>query len=121
MDNVCNFSDLIKSKVISNSVGFLGDISSNYGISYDFSYADFVKFNNNLFSMYEYKKEIYKYEEDMEMFLIATMIDSIENNKKKISIEDILDGIFLVRTSNYEDNMKLRNKSLTKIIRIEEV
>ena len=121
MSNIYNFSDLIKSKVIANSVGFLYDISIDYDISYEFSYTEFVRFNNNLFSMYEYRKDVYKYEEDMKFFLIATMIDAKENNKKKISIEDILDGIFLVRTNNYEDNKKLRNKALTKTIITEEI
>ncbi len=95
-----NISDFIKSRTIRNSVELFSAAHFSYGVNCDFDSGKFENFINNTYSIYEYHNEIYKYEKDMGTFLGHAIATSIEKGKKRITIEDILDSIWEVKTSD---------------------
>lgn len=114
VDNIYEFGKVIKEKVISNSMKLICDASNSYGINFDFEFSDFVRLSDNLYNVYEYKQEVYKYEQDMDVFLTFTIINSVETGKENVKIEDILDTIYEVKTTDEKKLAEKKNKVLAK-------
>lgn len=111
MDNVCELRKLIINKAVSKNLKAISDASAIYGMNIDFSREKFLDFHYNLFDIYEYHNEIYKYMDELELSIIVAITNSMYNNKK-LSLEDIRDGIFYVKSLNKDEfsNIKILNK-----------
>ncbi len=94
-----NISDFIKNRTIHKSVELFSIARISFGISCDFSSAEFEKLIDEIYKLYEYHNDIYKYEEDIDIFLRYTIMNGIRNGRKKITSEDILDSIWEVKTN----------------------
>lgn len=108
MNEVYEFRDLIVKKAISKNLEIIGDASLVHGIATNFSKREFFDFHYDIFDIYEYHNEVYKYMEELELSIIV----ALENNRynhKKLSLEDIRDGIFYVKTV---DNNKFSNSGI---------
>ena len=115
MNNVVNLDKIRQDKVYESSVRFLKNTSAFYEIDYDFSLDRFRNLHNNLYDIYKYENKIYRYQEDVELFLKMTFFDAINSNKKSIKISDILDGIFICKTNDLEvKKVQIRGKELWK-------
>lgn len=102
MEKVYEFGDAVKKKVLSNSLNFFKDTTDYYGVKFYFSYTSFSNFINIFYEIYEYKNKVFKFEDDMEKFLLTTLNMILESGKKNISIDDIRDGIW--ETSVHDDS-----------------
>lgn len=111
MNEVCEFRDLIVKKAISKNLDIIGDASLVHGIATSFSKREFFDFHYDVFDIYEYHNEVYKYMEELELSIIVALENNIYNHKK-LSLEDIRDGIFYVKTvdDNKFSNIRVFNK-----------
>lgn len=107
MENVKEFGDTIRNNVLNNSIDFFRKTTKLFGVNYTFSVTNYSNFNNDLYDYYEYKKQVYKYEEDINGSLYTALAISFLRKKKDIEIDDIRDGVYEYLTS---DDKKLISK-----------
>ena len=110
------FENIIKNKCISDGFNLLAHAKFLYGMTYDFGTRDFENFTSNLFDVYKYHNEIYKYSDDMHTFLEHAIVANIESGKRVLTLEDIRDAIWSINSNN-EDNCKVVSATLHKIKR----
>lgn len=111
---------VIKNKTIYDGLDLFGKAKSLYGISYSFSMKNFENFAINLFDVYKYNNEIYKYRQDVRIFLEHAIVSNIEKGKKILTLEDISDSIWNVKTNSDKDNCRILSVPLHKIKRMQE-
>ena len=111
---------VIKNKTIYDSLDLFGKAKSLYGISYSFSMKNFENFAINLFDIYKYNNEIYKYRQDVRIFLEHAIVSNIEKGKKILTLEDISDSIWNVKTNSDKDNCRILSVPLYKIKKMQE-
>ena len=104
---------VIKNKTIYDSLDLFGKAKSLYGISYSFSMKNFENFAINLF-------DIYKYRQDVRIFLEHAIVSNIEKGKKILTLEDISDSIWNVKTNSDKDNCRILSVPLYKIKKMQE-
>lgn len=109
------FETVIKNKTIYDGLYLFGRAKSLYDISYDFSMKSFESFANDLFDIYKYNNEIYKYSEDVHIFLEHAILSNVEKDKKRLTLEDIRDSIWDVKTNSDKDNCRILSVPLHKI------
>ena len=109
------FESVIKNKTIYDGFDLFGRAKSLYGISYSFSMKNFENFANNLFDIYKYNNEIYKYSEDVHIFLEHAIVSNIEKGKKILTLEDIRDSIWNIKTNSDKDNCRILSMPLHKV------
>lgn len=95
-----NISDFIKNRTIRKSVELFSIANISCGVNCEFSSGEFENFIDTTYDLYEYHNRIYQYEEDIDAFIRYTIMKKISNNKRKITIENILDSIWEVKTND---------------------
>lgn len=108
MGNIISLEDRKKEKVYNNSILYFSYVSYLYEIEIDITRRNFKKFNDVLFDIYKRKNEIYKYENDMVLFLETAVSNTVSNNKKRLNLETILDSIFEIKTNNKNNYQKIK-------------
>lgn len=93
-------SDFIKNRTIRKSVELFNIANLSFGVECSFSLGKFENFIDNTYKLYEYNNEVFKYEEDIDTFLRYTIMKKVFNNKRRITIENILDSIWEVKTND---------------------
>ena len=83
-----SFQEKLQQKVWMNSKELLTQ-ASFYGIRLDFSMDIFMKFHQDLFSLYQSKNLIYQYADDMHVFLSSALFKKTSNHSI-LKMEDIL-------------------------------
>ncbi len=102
---IFDYGKIIKNNTFRDSVELFDTYSSFYNVKFDFSYNEFENFINNLYMLYEDHKEIYKYRSDMQQFLLYAIDNKTKCSKKIITLEDILDSIYEIKTNKDDNNI----------------
>lgn len=108
MNNIISLEDRRKEKVYNNSILYFSYVSYLYDIEIDITIKKLKNFNDNLFDIYKRKQEIYKYENDMILFLETAVSNTISNNRKILNLETILDSIFEIKTKEEKHYQKIK-------------
>ncbi len=90
--------DTIQNKTMGDSIKFFSEIYFLYGIETKFTYKKFENFISNLYDIYQFRGEIYKYREDVRLFLGNALIITIMEGRTNITIENILDSIWDIKS-----------------------
>ena len=115
---IYEYSKIIKNNTYNDGINLFNIIPYFYNVELVFSANEFRNFLNNLYNIYEYHNEIYKYRDDVKKYLIHAINSKQKSDNKKLVIEDILDSIWEVKTS--EDNDTI-DKSLDKVLNIRRI
>lgn len=93
-------SNFIKNRTIRKSVELFNIANISCGVYCDFSSGEFENFIDNTYNLYEYHNKVHQYEEDIDTFIRYTIMKKVSINKRKITIENILDSIWEVKTND---------------------
>lgn len=116
---VYRYKDIIKNDVYNYGINLINYASELYGINFDFGCEKYKKFLNDMWSTYKYKQEIYNYKQEMKDILDYAIATNMEKNKKIVTIVDLIDSIYEIKTNSVKDE-KIVNMALYKVKSIQE-
>lgn len=108
MEDIVKLENIIKERVIQESISFFNYAEEMYGINIEISKDSFIRLNNNIYKIYETKQQVYKYETDMNNYLEMALLLSLKNRSYTIDKELILDSIYEVKTKNKDNYIKTK-------------
>lgn len=115
MQKICSLKEKIVQEIFHDSLLLISSFCRYYHIDMYFDQTEFLHFHYHIYSLYENKKEIYLFREQMRNYLYVTMFSVLEEGKTMVKIEDILDGIFYIKTNDEYSIEKTMNKALRKL------
>lgn len=111
--NVIDFSETLKKRVLSTSKERFNQ-SLACGIKLGFSMQEFESFNQTLYQLYQFKKNVIHYVEDMDLFITNAIISKMESPNRVLKLEDILDSIWDITVNKDKTLEKVKAKYLGK-------